>query len=301
MNRKSWACSVLSGGFLLCAGAVQAQETAPEAMPGPVMIQAGIPEEGGGAAGGFSFGVELLGFGGLHGGKVVKGAPFSAVAVSESTQTLADGNHIARKTQTNLYRDSEGRFRKEVTLPAIGPLAASGLPHSLVMINDPVAGTNYVLEVEEKIARKLPAPGHMENIRTEGGPKGGSGNIGYRTFNAGSEASVKKESLGTQTIDGVSAEGTRYTRTIAVGEIGNEKAITVVSERWYSADLQIEVKSTHSDPRFGETTYTLTNVQRQEPAAALFTVPADYTVKEGGPGLHVRRFQGEAPPPPPSN
>lgn len=297
MNRKGWACSVLSGGLLACAGAAQAQETAaPEAPPtNMVFVQAGIPEDGGGPAGAFAERIELLGFGGLRGGKVVKGLPFSAVAVSESTQTLADGNRITRKTQTNLYRDSQGRFRKEVTLPAIGPLAASGQPHSLVMISDPVAGTGYVLQVNEKVARKMPAPGQPGG----GGPKGGPrGEIGYREFKGASNMSVKKDSLGTQVINGLSAEGTRLTRTIAPGEIGNEKAITVVSERWYSTDLQMEVKSTHSDPRFGETTYTLTNVQRQEPAAALFTVPADYTVKEGGPGMHVRRFHGNVPPPP---
>ncbi len=298
MNRKSWACSVLSGGLLVCAGAARAQEAMPDAPPPPLaMMQAGMPEDGGGPAGAFGERIELLGFGGLHGGRVVKGAPFSAVSVSESTQTLADGNHITRKTQTNLYRDSQGRFRKEVTLPAIGPLAASGLPHSLVIISDPVAGTEYVLEADEKVARKMPS-----FARREGGPKGGpSGGIGYREFKGGSETPIKKDALGTQAINGVSAEGMRYTRTIAAGEIGNEKAITVVSERWYSTDLQMEVKSTHSDPRFGETTYTLTNVQRQEPAAALFTVPADYTVKEGGPGMRVRKFQGEVPPPPPNN
>jgi hypothetical protein len=296
MNRKSWAYWVLSGSLLTCAGAAQAQEAMPDGPPPMVMLQAGGLEEGPGPAGAFGERIELLGFGGMHGGKVVKGAPFSAVAVSESTQTLADGNQITRKTQTNLYRDSQGRFRKEVTLPAIGLLAASGQPHSLVMINDPVAGANYVLEADEKIARKMPGPGRMG-----GGPKGGNGDVVYRDFKKAPDASVKKDSLGTQVINGVSAEGTRFTRTIAAGEIGNVKPITVVSERWYSADLQMEVKSTHSDPRFGETTYTLTSVQRQEPAASLFTVPSDYTVKEGGPGLHVRRFQGEAPPPPPSN
>ncbi len=299
MNRKSWAYWVLTGSMLTCVGTAQAQETiTPEAPPpNMVFLQAGMPEDGG-SAGAFGERIELLGFGGMHGGKVVKGAPFSAVAVSESTQTLADGNHITRKTQTNLYRDSQGRFRKEVTLPAIGPLAASGQPHSLVMINDPVAGTGYVLEMEEKIARKMPAHDRIEG-EPRGGPKGDI--VFYREFKGGSEPSIKKESLGTQVIDGVNAEGTRFTRTIAAGEIGNEKAITVVSERWYSTDLQMEVKSTHSDPRFGETTYTLTSVQRQEPAASLFTVPSDYTVKEGGPGMHVRRFQGEAPPPPPNN
>src|SRR6202521_6452629 len=94
--------------------------------------------------------IELLGFEGMHGGKVGTRVPFSAVAVSESAQTLADGNHIARKTQTNLYRDSQGRFRKEVTFTAVGPLATSGQPKSFVFINDPVAGSNFILHPGEK-------------------------------------------------------------------------------------------------------------------------------------------------------
>ena len=293
MNRKSWAYWVLSGSLLTSVGTAQAQEAMPDGPP-MVMLQAGGLDEGPGPAGAFGERIELLGFGGMHGWKVVKGAPFSAVAVSVSTQTLADGNQITRKTQTNLYRDSQGRFRKEVTLPAMGLLAPAGQPHSLVMINDPVAGASYVLEADEKIARKMPGPGRMG-----GGPKGGNGDVVYRDFKKAPETSVTKDSLGTQVINGLSVEGTRFTRTIAAGESGNAKPITVVSERWYSADLQMDVKSTHSDARFGETTYTLTSVQRQEPAPSLFTVPADYTVQEGGPGMHVRRFQGEAPPPPP--
>jgi hypothetical protein len=61
-----------------------------------------------------------------------------------------------------------------------------------------------------------------------------------------------------------------------------------VFERWYSPDLQVVVKSTRTDPRFGTTTYTLNNVQRTEPAATLFTVPSDYTVQQGGPGRGAR-------------
>jgi hypothetical protein len=112
---------------------------------------------------------------------------------------------------------------------------------------------------------------------------------------------VKKESLGTQTMNGVAAEGTRTTHTIAAGQIGNDKAIQIVFERWYSPDLQLVVKSTRTDPRFGTTTYSLTNVQRTEPAASLFTVPSDYTVKQGGPGEHGRRAMRVPPPdaPPP--
>ena len=121
---------------------------------------------------------------------------------------------------------------------------------------------------------------------------------------------LKKDDLGVQTINGVSAQGTRYTHTIAAGQMGNDKAIVVTSERWYSPDLQIVVKTTRNDPRFGETTYTLTSIQRQEPAATLFAVPADYTVqaaKHGphgrgphGPGAPQADGAGVPPPPPPA-
>src|SRR5260370_14254837 len=258
------------------------------------MIQGGVVGEGDAF---FADHIELLGFGGLHGGKVVKGAPFSAVSVSETTQTLADGNHIMRKTQTNLYRDSQGRFRKEVTLPAIGLLSASGQPHSFIVISDPVAGTSYVQEPDQKVAREM--PGHMGmKIRTNGGP-GGPGDVMYRKgWKTGSmNANATSESLGKQTIDGVNVEGTRITRTIPAGEIGNEQPISIVPEAWYSADLQMDVKSTHSDPRFGNTTYTLTNIQRTEPAASLFAVPSYYTGEQG----HRGKFLPNLPPPPPEN
>jgi hypothetical protein len=96
----------------------------------------------------------------------------------------------------------------------------------------------------------------------------------------------------------MNTEGTRITRTIPAGEIGNEQPITIVSERWYSADLQMDVKSTHTDPRFGTTTYTLTNIQRMEPAASLFAVPSDYSIEQGHKGKFL---MNGAPPPPPDN
>jgi hypothetical protein len=92
-----------------------------------------------------------------------------------------------------------------------------------------------------------------------------------------------RESLGTQMIEGVNAEGTRYTITLPAGAVGNEQPIQIVDEHWYSSDLHVLVMSKHSDPRFGETTYRLTNINRSEPAHNLFEVPADYTIKQGGP------------------
>jgi len=97
----------------------------------------------------------------------------------------------------------------------------------------------------------------------------------------------KKESLGEQTIEGLKAEGTRWTTTIPAGEIGNERPIEIVNEVWYSPELQVELMRRFSDPRSGETVYKLININRSEPDKSLFEVPSDYTLKEG-PGGALR-------------
>jgi hypothetical protein len=95
-----------------------------------------------------------------------------------------------------------------------------------------------------------------------------------------SDSNVTKTDLGTQTIEGVPAQGTRVTRTIPAGQFGNEQPMVITTETWYSPDLKVLVMSKSNDPRMGDTTYTLTNIQRSEPAASLFQVPDDYTVRD---------------------
>lgn len=90
-----------------------------------------------------------------------------------------------------------------------------------------------------------------------------------------------KEELGQKAIEGVMAEGSRTTTTIPAGKIGNAQAIKVVSEQWFSPDLQVIIMTRHADPRSGETLYRLTNIIRGEQDRSLFEVPADYTIQEG--------------------
>jgi hypothetical protein len=299
MNRRVCMSMVLSGIFLWSAGLARAQEAPPPPPPGE-LAHAGGPGEGM-LAGPIGEGIELLGFEGLHGGKVVTGVPFSAVAVQETNQTLSDGNHISRKSQVNLFRDSQGRIRKEVTISGLGPLAASGQPKSFVVINDPVANANFVLHPETKVAEKM---SHAH--RGMKGPMSGAfeGKLRAHQQEEIASGNLKKEDLGTQMIAGVSAQGTRLTRTIPAGQIGNEKPILIVHETWVSNDLQMVVMSKRSNPWSGETTYKLTNIQRTEPAAALFAVPSDFTVQTGRPfGRHggTGNKQGPTSPPPPAN
>jgi hypothetical protein len=85
-------------------------------------------------------------------------------------------------------------------------------------------------------------------------------------------------------IEGVQAQGTRTTTTIPAGDIGNDRPINIVDERWYSPDLQMTIMTKHSDPRSGETNFALKNINRSSPPPTLFEVPSDYTVATAGGG-----------------
>jgi len=235
-------------------------------------------------------------------GATVKNAPYSAEAVSETTQRLADGNRISQKSTTLMYRDSEGRTRREETLGAIGLWAAGSEPVRTVFINDPAGKTNLVLDSRTKTARKMPSPEiHMLPPLPGAGAAGaitvqadmvkrvivnrsgvGGAVEGGATFTQAVPAPIngdtQTESLGSQVIEGVRADGTRTTMTIPAGAMGNDLPIQVVSERWYSPELQTVVMTKRSDPRMGDTTYRLSNISRSEPPRSLFEAPADYTV-----------------------
>lgn len=90
--------------------------------------------------------------------RTTKGAPYTAEAVTEITQTLADGNRIVRRTASQVARDSEGRTRREAKVNLIGNVgSASNSTPTTVFINDPVAKVNYVLNEKDRTARKMPS------------------------------------------------------------------------------------------------------------------------------------------------
>src|SRR6185437_3752240 len=174
-------------------------------------------------------------------GRVVKNAPYSADMITETTQALPDGNRIHQTITVHVYRDSEGRTRTEQPLSALGALApGSDLP-TVIFIHDPVAGANYALNPRNKTVTKS----GWRQMGGRGGPRKGH-----------------SETLPKQ--------------TIAAGEIGNEKPIESLTERWYSPDLQINLLVKQSDPRMGETVTRLVNINRSEPTKSLFEIPSDY-------------------------
>jgi len=207
------------------------------------------------------------------GDRLVKGSPYSAQFTTENTQVLADGTRITRKSNGSVYRNGEGRTRREQTLNALGPIPVEGGPKQLIFINDPIAHAHYVVDVQDRSARKMQLP--------DGPPDGAKL---PREFEDSPDP-VTTVSLGQREIEGVMAEGTRSTITIPVGRIGNDRPLEVVSERWYSPDLQVVVLSKHHDPFSGENVYRLTGISRTEPPASMFEIPADYRITEAGPPM----------------
>ena len=239
--------------------------------------------------------------------QVVKGKPYSADTSTETVQTLTDGNRIMHRTVSKFYRDSEGRTRREETFGNVDP--ANPTPHEVkVFIDDPVNGTAYVLDPGSKSAEKVQRSRKFMDERSadddgtrtmfkyikdsEGAEQGPPERPGHMMIKFQDEHSgnpntlavvipdekrdVVKEDLGAKSIEGVDCNGTRQTITIPAGQVGNEKPIQIVTETWYAPSIGATVQSTTSDPRYGQTTYQLTNLQTSEPALQLFAPPAGF-------------------------
>lgn len=212
--------------------------------------------------------------------KVVKGAPYSAVALTEFVQKFADGNQIVRRNEAAYYRDSEGRTRVEQKLSTIGKWSAAGDAPRIIMIGDPVSGEYYDLDPRTRTAVKNVRLGRAVSLKQQrdagGTVKTNENKVAQPVVS--SDGRKRTESLGSQGIEGVEAQGKRTTITIPAGEIGNIRPIETTDESWYSPELQTVVMIKRHDPRSGDTTYRLTNISRRDPDRSLFQVPSGYTI-----------------------
>jgi hypothetical protein len=211
-------------------------------------------------------------------GKPVLNAPYSAEAVTEVVQILADGNRIEQRTSTIVARDSRGRTRREQHGMALGALVAQ-VDSPIVTITDPTTGTFLNLNQDTKVAHRSQTMGGSHPTLSSGAGGGVvAGDAGFATTESAPEVRTRK--LGTKVVEGVQVEGTETTVTIRAGAMGNRLPIQLVSERWYSPELKVVVMARRMDPRFGETRFHLTNIAREEPSARLFEVPSDFRIED---------------------
>lgn len=213
---------------------------------------------------------------------VVYDAPYSAVREEERSQTLLDGSQVQRKGRVaQIYRNSQGWEREEF-FRWEGPAGAHEDILSMIVIFDPAQCIQYTLLVKDHVARRK---SFLNSAASRGMQPGGSA-IGaspqppHHDIPEELRPKHSSESMGTQTMEGLLVEGWKSTTTIPTGAEGNDRPMVVVHENWTSPDLKILVLREIIDPRQGETTIRLTNIARVEPDPALFSVPADYTIKE---------------------
>jgi hypothetical protein len=224
-------------------------------------------------------------------GPVVADAPFSADATTTVTQVLGDGTRIEQTTTARFYRDRAGRVRREQTILGLGGLNAGGNMQTITIAPDPTNGTAFTLDPMTRTARRVPriamplAPNMV--FQTNGGTVFVRGRTGGPPL-GGAGGRPTEEILGTRQFETVRALGRKTTSVIPTGQIGNDRPIEVTDERWESPELRMLIYSRNSDPRTGVVEYRLTNINRVEPSADLFTIPSDYTVT-----------QPPLPPPPP--
>ncbi len=261
--RSALSLLTFTAALVVLSGLAFAQSELAPPPPGPGMAIMQGPHMGG------AFFHEEVGLGA---NKVIAGAPMTATVTVIHDSTFSDGNTIHTDNISTEYRDSQGRVRREVPFKLVTP-ATGATQGTMIIITDPIAGKRYILNPQNKTAHEMPlhTPGHPGNANGE-----------PPTPPAGEN--VATEQLGTKTILGLQAQGTRVTRTIPAGQIGNAKPISVVTERWVSTDLQVPLSMTHSDPMTGTITSTVTSVTRGEPDASLFQVPSDYKIEAGKPG-----------------
>jgi len=219
--------------------------------------------------------------------QVVEEIPYSADALIERTQTLADGNHIVTKQIVALARDSKGRTRREETLRLPGPSTEDGGSERVVYLDDPVAQTTYLLTSSDRVAHKSVRPQTSAAATGTAAPAGGRGpgvpfqSPGGPIAKPGESSESKPEQLGTRTLEGRKLDGVRTKTTIPAGQVGNDRPIEITEERWYSSELKQVVLAKRMDSRDGETVFRLINIQQTEPQASLFEVPTDYRIEVG--------------------
>ena len=188
----------------------------------------------------------------------ITGRPFSGTEVRKTTQTLADGTHVEHSDTSMFYRDASGRMRNDSNKRA--------------QIYDPVAGYSYTLELDKKTYEKT--------------PRGNQGNysmavVGSLIVSGSDDGPAATATTGvtlpSQMVNGVYCRGSRITTVIPAGTFGNDRDIKVTNERWYSDDLKALIKTVNNDPRFGVSTYELTNIVQAPPDPTLFMLPTDFS------------------------
>jgi hypothetical protein len=245
------------------------------ALAAPLLAQ--TPVEVSGVAGAPGTAWQLIATGGIPmnwEAPLVSGHPYSATA--RTMDYSPDGLHVDSSHSEMIYRDDQGRTRREVN---------GGRD---VAILDPAAGVAYNLDADRMVAMKrtLGSAAIANQTRVPSQTL-----LELAAAEAKNRQNMNVEDLGTQVVNGVEAQGVRVITVIPTGQIGNDRDLKTVVDRWVSSDLHVLVKSVTTSSRSGPVHYDLTNLVLGPPDPALFQVPPGYKIQEVAQGIKAGSFR----------
>jgi hypothetical protein len=186
------------------------------------------------------------------------GNPFSATVVVEDQRPMPDGSVETMRTIAIIARDSKGRTHNERR--RFMPEAFHGSPSLMeTRIYDPQAHIRFICDPATHTARR-----QIISIQLDADPA--------------TSPFIHVEDLGSTTLSGVRAVGTRRTYIISAHASPTRKPLEIVSEEWYSKDMNLVLLTHHIDPRTGEQTVGISGLKRDDPPASMFELPKGYTV-----------------------
>lgn len=196
----------------------------------------------------------------------IPNAPFTATVSTEWIRNLDDGSTVKVQNRRMIARDNMGRvFQERRNLYPAGDPRGSQIRQ--LEFADPRSRVIYYCQPDAETCE----------IQTYYPPAAAAPSVPAGPLNDG-KGFLTRVDLGTDTVAGVEAVGTRETTTINAGAIGNDRALQVVKEFWYSSQLGINLIEKRQDPRVGTQTFVVSDISLGEPDARLFDLPAGFRV-----------------------
>jgi len=195
----------------------------------------------------------------------IPGKPFSGVDNIEWTRSLEDGTTITTHTTAVLARDGQGRMYRENH--HFAPLDQKS-PLYQIHIYDPVSRSQVHCSTAS-----------FQCVVTDYRPQTFFNPTPAGDFDKGTR-SLARESLGSQSIEGIFVNGTKETTTVNPGVLGNDRPLVSTREFWYSTELDTNLAVTRIDPREGTQRIWISDISPSEPDVHLFDIPIGYTVRD---------------------
>jgi len=205
------------------------------------------------------------------GGRGVARTAYTATIKHTFERNLADGNSIHWTSESTQARDESGRtFQMRIQGCDFGQ---DGQPQlrTMVIVSDPAAktftqwntgpGTQALAMVVHQHAPSQPDWKDIPRTPT----------VPYRP-------ETTREDLGTRTIAGMQATGSRVTEFIPAGREGNDSPMKIVRESWTDKQNHMMLMIVQDDPRNGHSTWEVESFTIGAPDPALFAPPANYKV-----------------------